>query len=86
MCSFNTLAIILTIVSRYGHLLQDEVKHKDEAAEVHVIVLTVQIESAVACGMAQVLKGAAAQGAAERAPEGAGERTEGVVLPTPPWI
>lgn len=69
-----------------GYLLQDEIKHEDEAAEVHVVILTVQVESAVARGVAKVFKGAAAQGAAERAPEGAGERAEGVVLAPATWI
>lgn len=69
-----------------GYLLQDEIKHEDEAAEVHVVILTVQVESAVARGVAKVFKGAAAQGAAERAPEGTGERAQGVVLPPATWI
>lgn len=68
------------------NLLQDEVKHENETAEVHVIIVTVQIQSAVASGVAQVFKWAAAQGTAEWASEGAGERAEGVMLPTASWV
>lgn len=63
------------------HLLQDEVKHEDETAKVHVIIITVEVQGTIASGVTQVFKGAAVQGAAEGAPEGAGEGAQGVVLP-----
>lgn len=44
----------------HGHLLQDEVKHEDEATEVHVVIITVQIQGAVTGGVSQVFEGAAA--------------------------
>lgn len=40
----------------------------------------------MASGMAEVFEGAAAQGATEWAPEGAGKRAEGVVLPPATWV
>lgn len=69
-----------------GHLLEDEVKHEDEAAQVHVVIVTVQIQSTVASSVPQVFKGAATQRAAERAAEWTGERAQGVVLSTASWI
>lgn len=69
-----------------SHLLQDEVKHEDETAEVHVVIITVEVQGAVAGSMTQVFERAAAQRAAEWTPEGAGEGAEGVVMPTATWI
>lgn len=37
---------------RLGHLFEDEVKHEDEAAQVHVIIVTVQVQGTVSCSMA----------------------------------
>lgn len=79
---FNKCAnVVISASGGCGHLLQDEVKHEYKAAEVHVVIFTVQVQSAVAGGVTQVFEGAAAERAAERAPEGAREGTEGVVLP-----
>lgn len=71
----------------FSYLLEDEVEHEDEAVEVHVVLFAVQVEGAVSGSMAQVLEGAAAEGAAvQRAGEGAGQGAQCVVLPVTPWI
>ncbi len=61
------------------HLFKHQVKHEDEAAQVHVVVVAVQVQGAVSGGVAEVLEGAAAQGAPERT----GKRTQVIVLPSP---
>lgn len=41
------------------HLFKDEIKHQNEAAQVYVIIITIEIQSAVSCGVTEVLEGTA---------------------------
>lgn len=65
-----------------GYLFKEEVKHKNEAAQVHVIILVVQVQSTVPRGMAQIPEGATVQ----RASEGAWEWTKCALLPSTTWV